>query len=384
MEEVPLLKVTQIEGRGRALVAAKPLKGGQVILRDSAILLYSALPFENPSTSTTRHYCSGCFKTIPEPPFLPIPCSSCSTHFFCTQNCKSKSESSSHSPWVCQTLSRLQAHSSQYNVPHDLQIQSRFLCAAYNLALFAPSHFQNLLSMQGEASSQEIAAAQLLHPLILSLSPPPRHESFSLELAASLLAKDKLNAFGLMEPFTPDGNRSVRAYGLYPNAALFNHDCLPNACRFDYVDNCGTMDLNTDITIRLIHDVPQDREICLSYFPVNEKYASRQKRLVEDYGFDCKCDRCQVEASWSDADDDEYVDDQDEAMDEEVEEVVDVVQNGVDNVEGNDFPHAYFFARYMCDRVNCYGTLAPLAIPKSTFLECNVCGYTKEDVFGGE
>lgn len=207
-----------------------------------------------------------------------------------------------------------------------------------------------------------------------------------MELTAALLAKDKLNAFGLMEPFSSpeDGQRSVRAYGIYPNASFFNHDCLPNACRFDYVDTAADHS-NTDIIVRVIHDVPQGREICLSYFPVNENYASRQRRLKEDYGFTCRCDRCEVEANWSDQEDDEVTGEEeeekekDELMDEDHDEEIATSQG-----EGEaDFPHAYFFVRYMCDRENCGGTMAPLA-PKddatpSDVFECNVCGKLKHD-----
>lgn len=221
-------------------------------------------------------------------------------------------------------------------------------------------------------------------------------------------------------PFTAgDGgivadNRSVRAYGIYPNASLFNHDCLPNACRFDYIDRTppiatsvvsGTNSSrrsNTDIIIRMIHDVPQGREICLSYFPVNLNYRDRQLRLKDDYGFICSCDRCLVEANWSSSDDDD--DDREEelmdevAMDEddgdewmeagEEEDANNMV--GERNENGNDFPHAYFFFRYMCTRQNCWGTLAPLPTPPSSngitspssstvVMECNVCGSLKND-----
>ena len=205
-----------------------------------------------------------------------------------------------------------------------------------------------------------------------------------------MLAKDKLNAFGLMEPCSlhNSGQRSVRAYGIYPNASFFNHDCLPNACRFDYVDTAP--DHNTDIVVRMIHDVPQGREICLSYFPVNENYASRQRRLMEDYGFSCHCDRCNVEANWSDHENDNDDDEdlvQEEEEEEEEEEMMD--EDNHDQMESSkgqgdtDFPHAYFFVRYMCDRENCWGTLAPLP-PKddgtaSNIMECNVCGNLKDD-----
>lgn len=113
--------------------------------------------------------------------------------------------------------------------------------------------------------------------------------------------------------------------------------------------------------------MPQGREICLSYFPVNLDYSTRQKRLLEDYGFACDCDRCKVEANWSD--------DDNEVMDED------------GSADTDDFPHAYFFMRYMCDRNNCGGTLAPLPpspTAPSNVMECNVCGNLSNNVAFGE
>ncbi|XP_044460653.1 histone-lysine N-methyltransferase ASHR2-like [Mangifera indica] len=373
------LSVAEIDGRGRGLVSTQPLKAGQTVLRDSPILLYSAFPFQNPSS-----YCNHCFRTLQS---SSINCSSCSA-LFCSAACLSSATSSSHSPYVCQSLTRL-SNSPHFFLNHPLerQLQSRFLIAAYNLSLVSPSKFQILLSFQGIPSANDSSAAEFLHSLISSLCPPPPDSApFSLELTAILLAKDRLNAFGLMEPFN-DGQRSVRAYGLYPMASLFNHDCLPNACRFDYVDAAVENENNTDIIVRMIHDVPQGREICLSYFPVNLDYAARQKRLLEDYGFACDCDRCKVEANWSD-NENETVDEKQEE-EEAMEEDEDEEMAGSENEnEESDFPHAYFFMRYMCDGPNCWGTMAPLPpsdVSPLTVMECNVCGKFKNDIVeGGE
>ncbi|KAK9276926.1 hypothetical protein L1049_006464 [Liquidambar formosana] len=370
---LPFLRRVEIEGKGRALVASQSLGAGQIVLRDSPILLYSALPFvknkNNDNPSSNNSYCSNCFRTLQQ---SSVSCPSCSPHhaaLFCSPNCQSSSVA--HSPWVCQALSRLRDCPSLL-LHEDRQVQASFLIAAYNLALVSPSHFQILLSLQGEAeASPPPPEAHFLHSIISSLCPPQGISGFSLQLTASLLAKDKFNAFALMEPFAQDGYRSVRAYGIYPNASFFNHDCLPNACRFDYVDT--ESDCNTDIIVRLIHDVPQGREICLSYFPVNQNYSSRQRRLMEDYGFACQCDRCKVEANWSDEDDEE-----EEVMDEEGDQDEPMAVEDSDT----DFPHAYFFLRYMCNRENCWGTLAPLPPSNgspSNVLECNVCGNLKKE-----
>lgn len=166
--------------------------------------------------------------------------------------------------------------------------------------------------------------------------------------------------------------RKVRAYGIYPLASLFNHDCLPNACRFDYVDGVGRDGRgNTDIIVRAVHEISEGREVCLSYFPVNWGYKERQKRLGEDYGFRCECDRCLVEREWKDEEEEEG---SDEGMDVEEE------------MEEDDFPHAYFFVKFVCDAEGCGGTLAPLPpSPEgvvSDVMECNVCGRLKQDEDG--
>lgn len=219
--------------------------------------------------------------------------------------------------------------------------------------------------------------ATFLHSLLSPLT------GFSLEVTAMLIAKDKRNAFGLMEPFREEdgGERSVRAYGIYPNASFFNHDCLPNACRFDHLDREG--DGNAVINVRAIHDIPEGREVCLSYFPANWGYKERQQRLIEDYGFQCVCDRCEVEKKWKLGDEEDM--EEDEMLEEMEEEIGENAGDGSD-----DFPHAYFFVRYVCDRENCGGTMAPLPPPppqgaSSGLNECNVCGrLRKEDGFGGD
>ncbi|CAA0366530.1 unnamed protein product [Arabidopsis thaliana] len=384
-----LLRVAEIGGRGRSLVAAQSLRAGQVILRESPLLLYSAFPFLSSSVSP---YCDHCFRLLASSAHQK--CQSCSLVSFCSPNCFA-----SHTPWLCESLRRLhQSSSSAFSdQPSDRQVQARFLLSAYNLAAASPSDFQILLSLQGSGSSNgdpscsagDSAAAGFLHSLLSSVC-PPLPVSISPDLTAALLSKDKVNAFGLMEPCSVSNEkRSVRAYGIYPKTSFFNHDCLPNACRFDYVDSAS--DGNTDIIIRMIHDVPEGREVCLSYFPVNMNYSSRQKRLLEDYGFKCDCDRCKVESSWSEGEEDENeimeeMEDQDEQ--EEMEDSVgeneeEVCGSGVD--DESNFPHAYFFVRYMCEKENCFGTLAPLP-PKthdaSRVLECNVCGSVKEDEVG--
>ncbi|KAG6430029.1 hypothetical protein SASPL_108088 [Salvia splendens] len=292
-------------------------------------------------------------QTIASQSTTTLSCPNCSAASqFCSPQCQSAAFSSSHTPLVCSALRRRLSPPPPppppRRPPHPSSVPHRRL-----------------------PNSGELG--------------------FSVELTAALLAKDKLNAFGLMEPFNQGKQRSVRAYSLYPKASFFNHDCLPNACRFDYVDSSSEFS-NTDITIRVIHDLPAGWEICLSYFPVNFKCVERQQRLKEDYSFVCDCDRCKVEANWSDDEEEGEGEmdhnDGDDDMDEDGEDEegdLETTDCGMDK-EGEDdsFPHAYFFVRYMCSVDNCGGTLAPLPPVDnrpSTVMECNVCGsFSKLEV----
>ncbi|KAK1270500.1 Histone-lysine N-methyltransferase ASHR2 [Acorus gramineus] len=357
----PPVEVAEIPGRGRGIIATRDIKAGEVLLRDSPILSYTA-------ASAPCYYC---FRI---PATAAITCSSCWISF-CSIGCASlaASSSSSHTPWSCRAL----AHLRTFTIADtDILFQANFLIAALNLAAVSSPSFLRLMSLQGLPSENPSPETLNLHSFISSVPPPKGLEcGVSLEMTSALLAKDKQNAFGLMEPFREDKERSVRGYGIYPTASFFNHDCLPNACRFDYLD--GLDGKNTDIIIRAIHDIPQGREVCLSYFPVNWVYADRQRRLSEDYGFVCKCDRCEVEKNWKDDDDDAG---EEEGMEEEDGDDSDERMDGSDD---GDFPHAYFFVRYLCDRENCGGTLAPLpASPDgmpSDVMECNVCGRLRKE-----
>ncbi|KAB1201706.1 Histone-lysine N-methyltransferase ASHR2 [Morella rubra] len=104
-----------------------------------------------------------------------------------------------------------------------------------------------------------------------------------------------------------------------------------------------------------------NREICLNYFL--------------DYGFTCYCDRCKVEANWFD--DDDIAEEDDKVIDKDLN---DQIMESSQGKRDEDFHHTYFFLRYMCDRENYGGILAPFN-PDATLsevMECNVCGNLKK------
>lgn len=123
---------------------------------------------------------------------------------------------------------------------------------------------------------------------------------------------------------------------------MVNHECLPNAARFDYFDRgmqeaavdtgavtschhhhtwlpCMGDMRNTCITgvtttasttpaspfpasthmqLRMLHALPAGEEVVTSYFPLEWDWESRQSQCREQYGFACTCPRCQARRCW--------------------------------------------------------------------------------------
>ncbi|MED6179493.1 hypothetical protein PIB30_001791 [Stylosanthes scabra] len=356
MADSSLLRVEHIAGKGRGLVASQPLKSGQVILTESPLILYSSSPLFPPPPSSS--YCDHCFRTLPTTTST-VSCPSCLNHHFCSNKCLSSALNSSHSSILCQALSSLSNSPLLQQQPLQRQVQARFVVALHNLALTdaASSQIDTLLSLHGTPDDSILQDANFLHDLISPLF--NNIKLISVDVIAEALAKDRINSFCLMEPYNPNGpQRSIKAYGIYPKATMFNHDCIPNACRFDYVDTTDNDDddghNNTDMIIRLIKDVDEGEEVCISYFRIGRDYATRKKILMDDYGFVCGCERCKIEATWNE----DKIDD-----------------------DGDVAEHVRFLRKYVCDVKNCGGTMAPLP-PKhddspSNVLECNFCGNFK-------
>ena len=133
---------------------------------------------------------------------------------------------------MCGALSRLGLLTS---LDFDMQTQARFLVAAYNLAIVSPQSFEQLLVLEGEGIVDE--RVHVLHAFIEELVGAARLEcpdlpSWSVEFVALLLAKDQRNTFGFSAVMPESGERQVRAYAMYAQASLINHNCLPNACRY--------------------------------------------------------------------------------------------------------------------------------------------------------
>lgn len=123
--------------------------------------------------------------------------------------------------------------------------------------------------------------------------------SVSPQEVAALLAKEQLNSYGIMAPLRPRGERRLRGGAIYPRCAMVNHECAPNAARFDAFDQAFDQQQQmqqagalgaaaaaacTAAQIRAMHDLPPGTEVTISYVPLNWDLEARQEHLQQVRG----------------------------------------------------------------------------------------------------
>jgi SET domain-containing protein len=79
----------------------------------------------------------------------------------------------------------------------------------------------------------------------------------------------------------------LQGTGFYALQSCVNHSCVPNAA--------ATCLPNGQMVVRALTDIPEGREVLLSY--IEEEGTSLQERraMLRDYGFVCGCERCSAE-----------------------------------------------------------------------------------------
>ena len=90
---------------------------------------------------------------------------------------------------------------------------------------------------------------------------------------------------------------NTRSSNLYLSIALINQSCSPNTKMGDFGWDSNEVDI---CELRAIKDISRGEEITTFYQrklsrDVLETKAERQKTLIEDYGFQCRCEVCRGE-----------------------------------------------------------------------------------------
>jgi SET and MYND domain-containing protein len=103
----------------------------------------------------------------------------------------------------------------------------------------------------------------------------------------AIVERDSHNSFGIRS-LDDDGDEFF-GYALWPKASFFNHSCKPNVAK---------KRTGRSWEFWLLRDVNADQELTISYLGGEENelgFAERRRRLQTTWGFECQCERCDLE-----------------------------------------------------------------------------------------
>lgn len=99
------------------------------------------------------------------------------------------------------------------------------------------------------------------------------------------------NSFGIWQLVddSSNENKEFLGYMLHPEASFFNHSCRPNIKKYR-IDN--------RMYFQTTQDIKQGEQVCIDYYHVlDEPFEVRQKTMMENWFFNCSCERCVLEAT---------------------------------------------------------------------------------------
>ncbi|KAL4525951.1 hypothetical protein Ndes2437B_g07227 [Nannochloris sp. 'desiccata'] len=337
----------------------------------------------------------------------PVACPSCPTARFCSQQCAAAAvtDPASHCHLVCRCLSACNAA----GLSDDEQSTLGYLFRSCSL-LFASqagdqsamaklAQIETLATYAIETAAQfrsetHLLRARELHGRVLHVLALIGRNStpISLDFITRLLEKESVNSYGILAPLLPgaenEADRRLRGSGLYPLASRVNHECLPNAARFDDFDRTELSSStapgsNTALSLRALHALPAGEEVTQSYFPLTWSFLQRQERCREQYGFICRCPRCKEEATWPPEEQGAETEEDVVLVREMSSTVITNSMIDIPNGDNNDvadagYIHVFLF-KYVCPREGCGGTMAPMSQHQSYALQCNVCGKVRTE-----
>ena len=138
-----------------------------------------------------------------------------------------------------------------------------------------------------ENASLEAHIGAYLH--LLTLLPESLIPHLRADVCHQLISRASHNAFSIRP--TSDGEQSgeFMGYGVWPEASFFNHSCQPNVSK----ERKGRL-----WSFYTSRDVEVGEELCITYLGGDEKdfdLRGRRARLLEEWGFLCRCRACREE-----------------------------------------------------------------------------------------
>jgi len=137
--------------------------------------------------------------------------------------------------------------------------------------------------------------------LLLAVLPTEFLRFLRPALCHEIASRASHNAFSIRPAANSDGEQSGEflGWGIWPEASFFNHSCRPNVKKerlgrvwvFTVADGGGGGGGESGG-----EDVKEGEELCITYLGGDERdldVHARRKKLKDEWGFDCRCQRCE-------------------------------------------------------------------------------------------
>lgn len=266
----------------RKVVAIRPLKRGEVILRETPI---SALL--NQKQWGAR--CNRCFSKSVNTKLLR--CSRCRRFWYCSKDCQRKDWRGAHKE-ECTALSR---HAETLSGEQESLLADALLVArVFRLRQSSPKQFriiEDLVFHEECIQQHHKDIAKLFITMTLLDDSANNAMNTTTRDIVEMMARFDANNFGIVDELL-----FFLGAGIYPAGAMLNHSCAHN-CAIGY-----TSQTNQQV-IRCIVDVAEGQELCHPYIDFASTSIQRREKLKKTYGFDCHCERCLDETGrWAQVD----------------------------------------------------------------------------------
>ena len=264
-----MFRVCQVPGKGIGLRATECIAVGSVVLIEKAVS-FGFFP------SLAAQICETCGETSISG--MPIQCNKCCLiTAFCSPACQ-----------------RIHQHSNVIKSVKCFSDEDAALMISLARLLVAPEvvreefrtltpgkcqidpHVDQMYStLKGEANNDD--DDDDVHLSLMS------QEEFRLDARV-----EENNSFGLFDVVGSDGPLFCYGRALLLQGARLNHSCRPNLTRIRL--HSSSMIFVANRTIQT------DEELSITYLPLGMERNERRKTLFEDYGFECKCERCESDS----------------------------------------------------------------------------------------
>jgi len=261
------IEVAKIKGKGRGIVAKKIFKVGDLILKEDAFAVTVMAAY----SKSTCHFCLNSNAFMPGAPPM-LKCSGCNFARYCNRECQKKAWKD-HKP-ECKAVRCVQP-----GIPADkTRLVARILWR--KLRGEHENHIKiNELDSHLEQRSEE--DQKILDDHVFDFGDYFGYDDLpeTDDELRHLFSIIDCNAIGINDK---RGLQSL-AVGIFPNAAMLNHSCKPNAVAI----NNGTT-----LNVRALRPIAEGDEICITYVSPLETNQQRREKLESQYYFECGCTSC--------------------------------------------------------------------------------------------